>query len=612
MTELALCILALLLGPVAYHMSRARRTTYAFFDGFVLVGVAGLVLFEILPNTISGLGFTAVPVAIFGFFFPHAIEHRLGSVPVSPRTILRSLIILGLIIHQLLDGAALEVPDPDGHGSAPSALAMAVILHQLPKGFLLWDIARKAGGSKAAVLVIGGLIIATSAGFFAGAGILDLFASSWVLGFQAFVAGGLLHVVVHHVSGGAGGPPHSHVVLSSGAGALVALGLLVWAPDAHLEAETASFRSVLFHLWIESAAPILLGFLAAGLLQSFVPVNSFKWFQKGNPFTQALRGVAIGLPLPICSCGVTPIYHTLIRRGAPPAAAVAFLIATPEIGLDSFFLSLRLLGLKITLIRVSMAFVIAIATSCILSRLFRHVLPDPAGAPLDDVGKGEEHRTFARKLEHALRFGFGDLVDHLGAWLVAGIVIAAALEPWVQPEWFSSLPPGLDVILLALAGLPIYVCASSATPLAAVLLSKGVSVGAVLALLITGPATNVTTLGILGRIHGLGRAVLLPVTVLVLSVVSGFAVNGLLDGKAGPVVFNLAGREETYFAKACGVVLAGFIALSILRLGPRRFLGKMGSEYMLGLPADEEAGSAGGESGHSHGHTHHAHTDGKE
>ena len=158
MTELLLCLLALLCGPLLYQLARARRNTYAFFDGFVLVAVGGIVLIEILPGKFQALGIIALPVAIAGFIFPHALEHWLDSLPVSPRTILSGLIVAGLIIHQLLDGAALRSGD---EALGLSALAMAVILHQLPKGFLLWDIARKAKGAAAAALVVLGLAAAS-------------------------------------------------------------------------------------------------------------------------------------------------------------------------------------------------------------------------------------------------------------------------------------------------------------------------------------------------------------------------------------------------------------------------------------------------------------------
>jgi uncharacterized membrane protein YraQ (UPF0718 family) len=614
--DLTLCLAALLLGPVVYQISAAKRSTYAFFDGFVLVGVGGLVLFEILPRAFTSLGFGMVPVAIFGFLFPHFLEHRLNSLPISPRTILSTIIILGLVIHQILDGAALNEPGPENAMQAISTLGVAVILHQVPKGFLLWEISRKASGVFAAILVIAGLLAATTAGFLLGGQILSLIESRWVVYFQSFVAGGLLHVVVHHVSGGAEGQPRSGLAFASGAGALAACGILAWMPHGHLlEApgdEALRFRTAFIDLALESAPPILLGFAAAGLLQACVSLKSLRWFHGGNRISSALRGVLFGVPLPICSCGVVPVYHTLIRRGVPAAAAVAFLIATPEIGLDSFFLSLGLLGLEITLIRLAMAFIVAFLSSCILSDLYSRVLP-VSGEPEETLTDGDSTRGLARKLRRAFQFGYVELVDHLGVWIVVGLVVAAVIAALTEPgsaqsdalsSWLASLPFGADVMVLALAGLPIYVCASGATPLAAVLLWKGVSPGAVLAFLITGPTTNVTTFGILAKLHGKWRAAALPAAVLAISVAIGIGINFLIPpGSAQPPA--ILGHPHTTLEIVSTVLLALLLGISILRMGPRRFLGKLGGE--LGVAHSHSHGTDEHEpacDADAHGHEH--------
>jgi hypothetical protein len=185
--------------------------------------------------------------------------------------------------------------------------------------------------------------------------------------------------------------------------------------------------------------------------------------------------------------------------------------------------------------------------------------------------------------------------------LLAGIAVAAVIEPYLDPAWFEALPRGLDVVILAFVGLPLYVCASGATPLAAVLLAKGVSPGAVLAFLITGPSANVTTLGVLARLHGRRLAAAFPAMVLGLSIAFGFVVNAFAGHAAAlvpPAVFE---HEPGVFASACGVLLALLMAFSVLRVGPRRFLGKLAGEYSLGhshgAPEAERA-----EHGHSHDH----------
>jgi len=605
MTELVLCTAALVLGSVVYEVSRAKRSTYAFVDGFVLVGVGGLVLFEILPASFAALGLWAAPFAVVGFVFPHFLEHRLGSLPVSPRTILSTLIILGLIIHQLLDGASLSRGEAQALEPTLTALGIAVILHQVPKGFLLWEISKKAGGLRAAMIVVGGLVVTTVLGFLLGSRAVAFVENQSVLCFQTFVAGGLLHVVVHHVTYGAEGSPRSSPAFWSGAGALVALGLLALLPHAHVAQVEAGpehshgFQERLFALGRESAPPILLGFLAAGLLQTMAPLKSLEWFRGGNRLSSAFRGILLGIPLPICSCGVAPVYRTLIRRGAPAAAAVAFLIATPEIGLDSFFLSMRLLGPNITLIRLAMAFLVALFTALLLARLYAS--PRELGPAIPPDPPAKTPAGLRSKVLGGLRYSSVDLVDELGAWLVAGLVIAAFVEPYLDPESFRNLPAGVEVVIFALVGMPMYVCASGATPLAAVLIAKGVSPGAVLAFLITGPTTNVTTFGLLTQLHGRRRALLLPVAVFVTSVLLGWAVNWLPRDGFTPNLGGLHQDPELLETVSIAVVLL-LLAASMLRLGPRRFLGSLLGQDSLG--AHEEDGPKGSVDGHNHGHGH--------
>ncbi len=608
-TDLVLCTAALVLGPVIYQLARAKLSTYAFVDGFVLVGVGGMVLFEILPQSFSTIGLWMLPIAVFGFVFPHFLEHRLNSLPVSPRTILSTLIILGLVIHQLLDGAALSRGGDPEHAEqyALTTLGIAIILHQVPKGFLLWAISRKAGGLQAAIVVLSGLVGATLLGFVLGDKLLGLVEHSSVVYFQVFVAGGLLHVVVHHVSGGAEGVPRSSQAFWSGAGALVGLGLLAWLPHTHWvedhDGHGLALRAALTELTLQSAPAILLGFLAAGVLQAFVSKKGLEWFQGSSRCNSALRGIVLGIPLPICSCGVTPIYQTLIQRGVPAAAAIAFLIATPEIGLDSFFLSYRMLGLKVTMARLAMAFLVALSAAMILAKLYSHVETDVG----DVTAGGESLETGAAslrgKIKSALQYSTIHLVDHLGAWITAGLVLAAVCEPLIQPGWIAELPQGADVAILALLGLPIYVCASGATPLAAVLLSKGVSAGAVLAFLITGPTTNMTTFGLLSRLHGRRRALALPFTVLALAMAFGWIMNGLSSAlpQATPAMEGPCTPGMVDFASA--LVLLMLLAASILRTGPRRFLGSLLGEASLGDSGTQETRASS--HGHSHDHERH-------
>jgi len=165
-------------------------------------------------------------------------------------------------------------------------------------------------------------------------------------------------------------------------------------------------------------------------------------------------------------------------------------------------------------------------------------------------------------------------VDHTAPWILVGLGLAALIEPLLQAQWLSRLPPGVDVPLFALLGVPSFVCASGATPLVAVLLHKGLSPGAALAFLLTGPATNVTTFAVMARLHGRKVTAAFAGVVALSSVGMGLALNALLPAQTG-----LAHQPHEAHGGALewvGLILLGAVFLaSLLRQGPHAFLAQM-------------------------------------
>ena len=212
------------------------------------------------------------------------------------------------------------------------------------------------------------------------------------------------------------------------------------------------------------------------------------------------RGTAFGLPLPICSCGVLPFYETLARAGVPSAAGVAFLVATPELGIDAVLISLPLLGADLTVARIVAAVLVSGAVALFVSTQIRQLPAEGAGS-----SQSAAARPLRERLLSGLRFSLGELVDNTAPWIIFGLIIAAVVAPILDLSAFQDLPLGLDVLCMALLGMPIYVCASGATPLVAVLVLNGLSPGAGLAFLLTGPATNATTFGVLRRLPGMPK-----------------------------------------------------------------------------------------------------------
>ena len=336
------------------------------------------------------------------------------------------------------------------------------------------------------------------------------------------------------------------------------------SPDV-VGSNVTTFLRTLGVLLLESAPALLLGYALAGLVPFLLTASRAAALGRGSRLSQSLKGVAFGLPLPVCSCGVLPLYESLIRRGAPPVAAMAFFVATPELGLDAVLLSVPLLGTSLTVARVVAAFLVAVIVAHLVGR--HATASKGTGGPIAEVPADQ---PLGQRIRSGLRFGFVELFDHTMPWIALGLIIAAAAEPLLSHGSIASIPTALQVPLAALIGVPVYVCASGATPIAALAIHKGLSTGAAMAFLIAGPATNVTTFGVLARLHGRRVALLFGVSVTALAVIAGWTID-LIGVSAVPVLEGHAAVDAhgSWFSVTAVVVLSVLVVASLVRQGPR-------------------------------------------
>ncbi len=270
---------------------------------------------------------------------------------------------------------------------------------------------------------------------------------------------------------------------------------------------------------LDAAPALVLAYLLTGVAAVYIPAASIAWLGRGSPLTQAVKGTVIGLPLPLCSCSVVPMYHRLATHGATPTAAMAFLVAGPELGLDAVFLSLPFLGLRTTLARIGVALAVAVLVAVVVGRRVKPLPPEL------HTHHGHTSLGMVARMGAALTVGFGEILSHTFPWVVVGIVVAVVLGPTPAGSWLASLSPVAQVVVLSLVGLPAYICASAATPMVAALLHDGVAFGAAIAFLVTGPTTNVTTVGTLARLHGRRVAAWFVLSVVGLAVMGGIVLN---------------------------------------------------------------------------------------
>ena len=176
---------------------------------------------------------------------------------------------------------------------------------------------------------------------------------------------------------------------------------------------------------ITSMAPyLLLGFLLAGLMHAFVPPTLYRRFLGGASFRSVCNAALLGIPLPLCSCGVIPTAMSLRKEGASKGATVSFLIATPQTGVDSIIATYALMGLPFALIRP----IVALITALLGGTLVNAIEKSDVATCTTETGSAErgeaQPTTFAQRITSALHYAFVEMMQDIGKWLVMGLLVA--------------------------------------------------------------------------------------------------------------------------------------------------------------------------------------------
>lgn len=274
--------------------------------------------------------------------------------------------------------------------------------------------------------------------------------------------------------------------------------------------------SASWQLLVQSAPYMIFGLFVAGLLKIFLsPEYVAKHLGQGR-FSSVFKAALLGVPIPLCSCGVLPAASALKKQGANKGATAAFLISTPESGIDSISITYALLDPIMTIARPVSAFLSAMTAGIGINFTQppdKHITPAPNSNTLSKAcGCSEDcstittkqNSTFIDKLKRTMRYAVIDIWGELAGWFFIGLLAAGLITVLIPDEAIANyLGGGLSSMLLMLClGIPLYICATASTPVAAAFIMKGVSPGTALVFLLVGPATNITSLSVLIGILG--------------------------------------------------------------------------------------------------------------
>lgn len=274
----------------------------------------------------------------------------------------------------------------------------------------------------------------------------------------------------------------------------------------------------------EMAPYLLLGFLIAGLMHAFIPQGLYSRYLANGNFRSVALATLFGIPLPLCSCGVIPTAMSLRREGASKGATTAFLIATPQTGVDSIIATYSLMGVPFAIIRPIAALVTALLGGQLVNLTEGR---NAEGGKNDNMestcvtgccNPRESHSlSLIDKLKEAFRYAFVDMMQDIGKWLVVGLVVAGLITVFVPDSAFEIFKDNslASMLLVLCIAVPMYLCATGSIPIAVALMLKGLTPGAGLVLLMAGPACNMASILVINKV--LGRKTLITYLVSIIT-----------------------------------------------------------------------------------------------
>lgn len=316
-------------------------------------------------------------------------------------------------------------------------------------------------------------------------------------------------------------------------------------------------------LALEMAPWLFLGFVFAGLFKAWFPDRWTEQYLSKPNFSSVIWASVLGVPLPLCSCGVLPMAVSLHKKGASKGAINSFLISTPQTGVDNILATYSLLGLPFAIARPVIAFISGIMGGAVMNWFTKKDQAVAIQPEISCASNTKQHKS----VWSGLKYGFFELFGEMYGWLIVGLALAALLN-LILPDDLSSLfaqYPGADMLIALLISVPMYICATGSIPVALVLLLKGFSPGAAIVLLMAGPATNIAGIVLLSKSISVRFATIYVASIMIASLLFGFLANMLFSNAA---FVNMLGHQAAcmhgensvnFFQAGSLVVLSGLV-----------------------------------------------------
>jgi len=309
---------------------------------------------------------------------------------------------------------------------------------------------------------------------------------------------------------------------------------------------------------------LLLGFGVAGTLSVLFSKEQIQDKIGAQNFTSCLKAVLYGIPLPLCSCGVIPVSASLKRHGASKGAIISFLTTTPQTGVDSIMVTYSMLGLPILILKLIVALVSGLFAGIITNFL------DKKNTKSADVACADQccDKNDGGVIKRSLTYGFKTLPKDIVEPLLVGLVLAGFIGLLAQDD-FSYLVESVKnyhsivkILIIMIISIPLYICATASIPIALMIASIFGSPGAAIALLIAGPATNLSGIATCNKIVGKKSTLIYVASVFVFAFIAGVFTD-FMEINIRDHALHMHGEHISFFSYLCVFTLLSVLGFCL-------------------------------------------------
>ena len=333
------------------------------------------------------------------------------------------------------------------------------------------------------------------------------------------------------------------------------------------------FINELYFITTDMAPYLLLGFFFAGLLYLLFPKKKVRRYMGRNRNRAVINASLFGIPLPLCSCGVIPTGLSFYRNGASKGSTVSFLISTPQTGIDSILVTYSMMGLPFALIRPFVALATGISGGFLTNRITGKEKEEPVAETANNTAPPS---GFFPRIKAMFRYAFVEFLQDIMGWLIVGLMIAALIAVFIPDDFFAGRAGNdmIEMLVILVAAIPVYICATASVPIAAVLLLKGLSPGAALVLLMAGPATNAATITMIAKVLGKKSLAGYLISIISGALIFGFLINTFLPARWFELPMHMMSHDHEILPAWLSAGSAIVLVLLIINGYMKKFFGK--------------------------------------